>query len=191
MADKDMVLRLHKLHHALRHTAHHKILPVKLHCGVVQGRGQRCIGAKALFDLRDQLVLAQGQHEFLHIHGIQRFHIHLSHRKRELRPVDRNAQQAARDDDVIVRGVLTEVFEGGQRPFAELHLVEYDQCLFLYDGLACDVGQDRDQIVGADVFRKGLVQLWIGLEVEVGHIFIVGAPKLQNGIGLSDLPCAL
>ena len=92
---------------------------------------------------------------------------------------------------MIVRSAFTEVFERSQCSFAELHLVEYDQCLFLYDGLACDVGQDRDQIVGADVFRKGLVQLWIGLEVEVGHVFIVGAPKLQNGIGLSDLPCAL
>ena len=49
------------------------------------------------------------------------------------------------------------------------------------------MGQNRYQIIGADVFGKGFVQLWVGFKVEVCHIFVVGAPELQNGIGLSDL----
>ena len=51
--------------------------------------------------------------------------------------------------------------------------------------------QNRYQIIGADVFLKGFVQLWIGFKVEVCHIFVMGAPERQNGIGLSDLSCPL
>lgn len=91
----------------------------------------------------------------------------------------------------IIWSVLTKVFERSQRPPAKLHLVKDYQRFFLYDGLTCDMGQNRYQIIGADVFLKGFVQLWIGFKVEVCHIFIVGAPELQNGIGLSDLSCAL
>jgi len=191
MADKDIVLCFSKLHHALWHTADHKILTVKLHCGIVQSRRQRCIGIKALFNLLYQIVLTESQHKFLHIHRIKRFHIDLSYGKREFRPIDRNAEQAACDDDVIIWSVLAEVFKRSQSPFAELHLIEYNQRFFLYDSLTCDMGQNRYQIIGADVFLKGFVQLWIGFKVEVCHIFVMGAPKLQNGIGLSDLSCAL
>ena len=53
------------------------------------------------------------------------------------------------------------------------------------------MGQNRCQIIGADVFLKGFVQLWIGFKVEVCHIFVMGAPERQNGIGLSDLSCPL
>ena len=191
MTDKDIVLCFSKLHHTLRHTADHKILTVKLHCGIVQGRRQRRIGLEALFNLLYQIVLTERQHKFLHIHRIKRFHIDLSYGKREFRPVDRNAEQAACDNDVIIWSVLAKVFERGQSPFAELHLIKDYQRFFLYDSLTCDMGQNRYQIIGADVFIKGFVQLWIGFKVEVCHIFVVGAPKLQNGIGLSDLSCAL
>ena len=92
MADKDIILCFSKLHHALRHTADHKILAVKLHGGVVQGNGKRRIGLKALFNLLYQIALAECQHKFLHIHRIKRFHIDLSYGEREFRPVDRNAE---------------------------------------------------------------------------------------------------
>ena len=92
MADKDIILCLCKLHHTFRHTADHKVLAVKLHCGVVQGNGKRRIGLKALFNLPYQILLTESQHEFLHIHRIKRFHIDLSYGEREFRPVDRNAE---------------------------------------------------------------------------------------------------
>ena len=191
MADKDIILCFSELHHALWHTADHKVLTVKLHCGVVQGRRQRRIGLEAFFNLLYQIVLTESQHKFLHIHRIKRFHIDLSYGEREFCSVDRNAEQAACDNDVVIWSVLAKVFERGQSPFAKLHLIKDYQRFFLYDSLSCDMGQNRYQIIGADVFLKGFVQLWIGFKVEVCHIFVVGASKLQNGIGLSDLSCAL
>ena len=111
MADKDIILCFSELHHALWHTADHKILTVKLHCGIVQGRRQRRIGLEALFNLLNQIVLTERQHKFLHIHRIECFHINLSYRKREFRSVDCNAEQAACDDDVVIWSVLAKVFE--------------------------------------------------------------------------------
>ena len=191
MAYKDIVLCFNELHHALRHTADYKILTVKLHGCVMQGRRQRRISLEALFNLLYQIVLAERQHKFLHIHRIKRFHIDLSYRKREFLSARRNAEQAACRDDVIIRSILAKIFERSQSSFAELHLVEYNQRFFLHDGLPCDMGQNRYQIIGADVFLKGFVQLWIRFKVKVCHIFVMGASKLQNGIGLSNLSCTL
>ena len=53
------------------------------------------------------------------------------------------------------------------------------------------MGQNRYQIIGADVFLKGLIQLRIGFKIEIRYILIACAPKLQNGISLSDLSCTL
>ena len=139
MADKDIILCFGKLHHALRHTADHKILTVKLHCGIVQSRRQGRIGLEALFNLLYQIVLTERQHKFLHIHRIKRFHIDLSYGKREFCSVDRNTEQATCDDDVIIRSVLAKIFERSQRPFAELYLVKDYQSFFRYDGLTCDM----------------------------------------------------
>ena len=191
MTDEDIIFCFSKMHHALRHAADHKILTVKLHCGIVQSRRQRRIGLEALFNLLYQVVLTERQHKFLHIHRIKRFHIDLSYGEREFCSVDRNAEQAACNNDVVIWSVLAEVFKRSQRPFAELHLIEYNQRFFLYDSLACNMGQNRYQIIGADVFLKGFVQLWVGFKVKVCHIFIVSAPELQNGIGLSNLSCTL
>ena len=80
---------------------------------------------------------------------------------------------------MILWRVLTEVFERGQSSFAELHLIEDYQGLLLDDGLTCDVGQNWNQIIGADVFLKSLVQLGIGLKIEIGDVFVVCAPELQ------------
>ena len=146
---------------------------------------------EALFNLLYQIVRPERQHKLFHIHGIHRFHIDFPDGERKFCPVDRNAEQAACDNDVILRSVFTEVFEWSQCSFAELHLVKDDQRLLFHDGLTCNMRQNRDQVIGTDVFRKGLIQLWIGFKVEVHHIFIVGAPELQNGVCLSDLPCPL
>ena len=77
----------------------------------MQRRGQRRICIEALFYLLHQIVLAKSQHELFHVHRIKRFHIDLSDGKGEFRPVDRNAEQTARDNDVIIRRVLAKVFE--------------------------------------------------------------------------------
>ena len=92
---------------------------------------------------------------------------------------------------MILWRVLTEVFERGQSSFAELHLIEDYQSLLLDDGLTCDVGQNWNQIIGADVFLKSLVQLGIGLKIEIGDVFVVCAPELQDGVRLTDLSCTL
>ena len=139
MADKDIILCFGKLHHALRHTANHKILTVKLHCGIVQSRRQWRIGLEALFNLLYQIVLTERQHKFLHIHRIKHFHIDLSYGKREFCSVDRNTEQATCNDDVIIRSVLAKIFERSQRSFAELHLVKDYQSFFRYNGLTCDM----------------------------------------------------
>lgn len=109
VTDKDIIFRLCKLHHTLRHTADYKILAVKLHCGIVQSRRQRCIGAEALFNLCYQILFGKRQHKFFHIHRIQRFHIDLSDGERELRSIDRNTQQTAHSDDVMFRSILAKV----------------------------------------------------------------------------------
>ena len=61
MTDKDIILCFGKLHHALRHTADHKILAVELHGRIVQGNGKRRIGLKAFFNLLYQIVLTECQ----------------------------------------------------------------------------------------------------------------------------------
>ena len=106
----------------------------------MQSIGQRRICIEAIFYLLHQIVLTESQHELLHVHRIKRFHIDLSDREREFCPVDRNAEQASRNDNVILRRVLTKVFERSQRSFAKLHLIEYYQRLFSYDGLSRYMG---------------------------------------------------
>ena len=81
MADKDMILCLHELLDALRHTAYHKVLTVDSHCRIVEGSGHRRICLKASFDLLCQGLFAHGKHKFLHIHRVERLHVHLAHRK--------------------------------------------------------------------------------------------------------------
>ena len=65
----------------LRHTAYHKVLTVDSHCRIVEGSGHRRICLKASFDLLCQGLFAHGKHKFLHIHRVERLHVHLAHRK--------------------------------------------------------------------------------------------------------------
>ena len=186
--DQHIVVGLDKLGDALRHTAHHKVLPVEAHSRLMQGGGHGGVRLKAMADLTHQRVLAQGQHELLQVHGVEGLHVHLAHGEGEPRPVDRHAQQTSRRNDVVVRRLLAEIFEGGQGPLAELDLVKYDQRLLPHDGLPGDVGQDRNQIVGADALVKCLGKTRIRLKIEIRHILIARPAKLQNGIGLPHLP---
>ena len=61
VADEDVVLRLGKLHHALRHPADHKILPVTLHRRLMQGSRHGAVLREALFDPLHQRFLSNGQ----------------------------------------------------------------------------------------------------------------------------------
>ena len=118
MTDQDIVLRPGKLHYTLRHTTHDQILAIELHGSAMQRSGKRCIGGKAFSDLPCKSLLAHCIHKLLQVHRIQRFHVHLSDRKREFRPVNRYAKQAARRNNMVVRCILTKIFQRSQRPLA-------------------------------------------------------------------------
>ena len=92
---------------------------------------------------------------------------------------------------MVVRSLFAEVFQGGQRPFTQLHLVENHQRLFPDDGLSGDSGEEGNQISRLDAFFEGLYQAGIGFKVKISHIFIVLFAKFQQNIGLSYLPCSL
>lgn len=59
--------------------------------------------------------------------------------KREFRPVYSDSQETARHNDMIIRSVLTKIFQRSQSPFAKLHFIKDNQRFFSYDGLACDM----------------------------------------------------
>ena len=115
-------------------------------------------------------------------------HIDLSDRKRKFRAIHGDTEQTAGDDDVVIRSAFAEILKRGQCSFTELHLIKYDQRFFFYDGLISDTGEDRNQIVRADVFIEGFTQLRIRLKVKVSHILIMRTSELENRIGFSDLP---
>ena len=113
MPDQNIIFRVHELHHTLWHAADDQILTIELHGRFVQCRWQRGIGLKALSDSLHQFLFTERQHEFFHIHRIERFHIDLSDRKREFRAVHCDTEQTAGDDDVIIRSALAEILERG------------------------------------------------------------------------------
>ena len=191
MPHQDIVAGLYKFADAIRHPAHHLVLTVIARRRVVEGGGHGDIAGKAVLDPFHQTGFPAGQEKFLHVHGIERFHIHLAHGERELLTVDRYPQQTAAGDHMVFRGLLAEVFQSRQRPLAELYLVEDHQGLFTYDGLPRYPGEEGDKITGLNTFVKGPDQAGIGFEIEVGHIFIVFFAKFQQNIGLSYLSCSL
>lgn len=155
MADQDIVAGLHELTDAVRHPAHDLILAVTAHRGVVEGGGHRSVIGKVISDLFSQRFLAAGPKKFLQIHGVECLHIRLAYGKRKLLAVDRHTKQAAAGDHMVFRGRFTEIFQGGQGPFAQLHFVKDDQRLFPDDGLSRDTGEQGDEITGVDAFIEG------------------------------------
>ena len=182
---------LHKLADAVGHSAHHLVLAVIVHRSLMESGGHGGVVGKTVLDPLHQISLSAGQQKFLHIHRVEGFHVHLPHRERELPAVDCYPQQTAAGNHMVLRGLFAEVFQGGQRPFAQLHLIKNYQRLFPNDRLPGDAGQQGDKIAGLNTFIKSLDQAGICLEIEIGHIFIVLLSKFQQNVGFAHLPCAL
>ena len=81
------------------------------------------------FQVFCQIIIPIGNQKFRKSHGVDLHEIYFSHRKRR-RLCQRNAQQRTGTGDMILWGVLAEVFHGIDDLGAVLHLVKNNECLF-------------------------------------------------------------
>ena len=91
---------------------------------------------------------------------------------------------------MVLRRFFTKVFQAGQRTFASLYLVKYDERIVRVYGFAqfyrkLTYNAGRVKIPFKNGYDLGRI-----LHIEISGIFVILLAKRQRRIGLPHLPCS-
>ena len=102
-----------------------------------------------------------------------------------------NPQKAARNNNMITRRLLVEIFQSRQCALTDLDLIKKDQCFSFDNRLPRNSRQHRQKMLRINTTSKKIAQRRIAFKIKIGNILVVRSTKFQHRVGFPNLSGAL
>ena len=157
----------------------------------MQGLYHRPVRLTAGPDLPRQRLFSHRPQELFKIQRVQGQALHFPHRKRILLPVDCHAEKTPGRYDMILRRLLTEIFQTCQCPLTGLDLIQKQKRPPRMDLLSHDRLQQRNDPSRSDIILEDRSYGAVRLQIDIDYILVVLLPEIQQDESLAHLPCAV